>query len=132
MKKFKKLTVAALVVVGTLAPAAAASAAIKDGVCQGGEVCMYNGTQATGSIYDNDTGWDGNLSNNDYPGTGTSVNNTIGSIQNLSTAHMEFHTGFNFVGDSICLPPGTATSFGAAPVAHMNNAISSHKSRSSC
>jgi hypothetical protein len=127
-----KSALAACVAVGALIPAASASAGIKDGVCQWGEVCMYNDTAATGSVYDNDTGWDGNLSNNNYPGTGTSVNNTIGSIQNLSSTWMEFHTGFNFVGSSICLDPGTATSFGVSSLAYLNNAISSHKSRSSC
>ena len=127
-----RTALAACAALGVLIPATAASAAIKDGNCQWGEVCMYNGTQATGSIYDNDTGWDGNLSNNNYPGTTTSVNNTIGSIQNLSTTWMEFHTGFNFVGSSICLNPGTSTSFGVSSLAHLNNAISSHKSRSSC
>lgn len=127
-----KTCVAAIATVWVLMPAGEAAAAIKDGNCEWGEVCMYNGFQATGSLYDNDTGWDGNLSNNSYVGTGVSVDNSISSIQNLSSTHMEFSTGYNFGGSHFCMHPGTATTFSVSHLSYLNNQISSHKSRSSC
>lgn len=115
-----------------LVPVGGASATHKNNVCNGGDVCWNNRTAysepfgAANVLYDNDTGTDGNLSNNTYPVGGAGVNNTFSSIKNSSGLYARGRAGFNDAEETtFCPGPGiTQNSNGGSN----SNTTSSHRS----
>lgn len=124
----------ALVLTGLGVTAEVASAAIKDNVCNSGEVCWNNRESwsapngALNVLYDNDTGTDGNLSNNTYPVGGAGVNNTFSSVWNRSGSYARGRAGFNDAeATTFCVGPGIVANANGGP---NSNTTSSHRNGS--
>ncbi len=105
--------------------AGTATAAIKDGTCQSGEVCYWEADSFAGGLYDNNDGSDGDLSNNYFiVAPAVTANNAINSIRNLGAGgkSMKLYDGYNGSNFLACSPYGTQYSaLGAA-----SNRSSSH------
>jgi hypothetical protein len=132
MKRARRAFIAVAVIIGTtvVAGVTPASAAIKDSVCDSGEVCWYNGNGG-GDLYDNNNGTDGDLGNNSYPATGGGVNNTFDSVDNRDCCTLvQLHDGFNSAGDNLS---GAGTCIGNHFFSFVNfgtaNRGSSHRPR---
>ena len=109
-----------------------ADAAVKNGVCEGGENCMYDSaTFSFGRMYDNNSGNDGDLRNNTYVSSSVSVNNSISAIQNQTSTAFRYSDGYNGAGTSICLGTGTSTIL-TGGWSYFNNDTSSHYARPIC
>jgi hypothetical protein len=91
-----------------------ASAVVKNGICEGNEVCYYDGNNFSFAVYDNDDGTDGNLSNNFFPGTSVVVNNRFNSINNMGAngVSMKVYDGFNGSVFLACVPYGAGINLG--------------------
>lgn len=136
MQTARYATGAVLAGLAVVIPARMADAAVKDNICEAGEVCWNNRESyaapmgAANVLYDNDTGTDGNLSNNTYPVGGAGVNNTFSSIWNRSTSFARGRAGFNDAeATTFCVGPGiTVNANGGAnsntTSSHRNGAIS--------
>ena len=119
-----------VVVVGLLgavfvdAPIVSANA-VKNGYCENYniEICYFDGFVFYSRVYDNDSGNDGNLSNNTYPlSGGAGVNNTFNDVVNYSLWYMNVYDGFNGSAFLGCVPIG-----GFLDLAPNNtNKVSSH------
>lgn len=124
--------VAAVAAMGMVATAELADAAVKDNVCNSGEVCWNNREQwsapngAGNVLYDNNTGTDGNLSNNSYPVGGNGVNNTFSSLWNRSGSYARGRAGFNDAeATTFCAGPGIIVNANGGA---NSNTTSSHRS----
>lgn len=111
MKSAKYIVVAvAIVSGGTAITAGVSHAAIKNGVCQTGEVCYWDGTGFSGGLYDNNDGNDGKLSDNYFIVTpAISVDNKVSSIRNLGSGGkgMKLYDNNYQSGFLTCAPYGT-------------------------
>ncbi len=135
MKNAKRVAIAgALALAVVVGQAELAGATIKNNVCESGEVCWNNRESwsapngASNVLYDNDTGTDGNLSNNAYPVGGAGVNNTFSSVWNRSGAYARGRAGFNDAeATTFCAGPGITVN---ANGGSNSNTTSSHRSGS--
>jgi hypothetical protein len=120
-------TTAALTASPFIGPAAAAGS---PDTCDSGDFCLYYSAGYGSPVYS----WSGNDSNysNNYFSNGARVNDNTKSAWNNGVAvgreHVSLYRGFNYSGDSVCVPRGHAIS----DLGGMKNAASSHKWVNGC
>lgn len=116
----------ALVVTGAVVGVALAIDQNFDGTCVAGDVCNYRDSFRTGLIA-SATGSDSDYSNDTWPGTGTSLNDSVTSMWNRKSSYDVLWYPFADYGNSAfghaCLNPGQFTN--EVPW-YFNDVFSSH------
>ncbi|MEU4580416.1 hypothetical protein [Nonomuraea sp. NPDC023979] len=126
----RKAIVAALLIGGVItgAPGTAAADPGSDAItqksarnaAQPSTIWLYNGMYLQGSVATMSTG-DRDLRDNQYPGTNTSLYNTVSSVDNPTSYTVRLWNGLNLQGTYLDIPPYTA----ALTLGSMDNAASS-------
>jgi hypothetical protein len=100
----------AALVGGGVATASAASAAELDGTLNSGEFGLYYLAGQSSSVFDSRLG-DQDLSNNNFPNTGTHANDNTRSYRNRDTRTWWVYTAANGGGSEYGIGPGSVNNF---------------------
>ncbi|MEN3609170.1 peptidase inhibitor family I36 protein [Plantactinospora sp. ZYX-F-223] len=106
----RSAAIAMLGVASGLVTATPAFAASHNGVCESGEICVYNNSGYTGA-HDDDYDDDSNYQGQTYYNSTVGLNDTVTSARNNAAFQdVHLHSAANYVGASIDINPGSGWS----------------------